>query len=86
MSRRVVDRLYNVREKELRNGLLLFESERMTMKIYTVRDIFTHRQILRQSRFRLQTLNHLARLIRDALKVEPASESFVSFAYIKRCP
>ena len=56
------------REKELRDGMLLFESERMTVKIRNVRDIFTNRHVLKQSHFKARSVNQLARLVRDALK------------------
>ena len=75
--------MYNEREQELRNGLLLFESERMTLKIDNVRDIFTHRQLLKRSRFDLQTLNHLAGLIRDALKTKTRFRVFESLRVLR---
>ena len=73
----------NEREKELRHGLLLFESEQVTLKIDTVRDIFTHRHILKQSRFNIETLNHLAVLIRDGLKAKTRFRVFESLRVLR---
>lgn len=75
--------MYNEREKELRHGLLLFESEQVTLKIDTVRDIFTHRHILKQSRFNIETLNHLAVLIRDGLKAKARFRVFESLRVLR---
>jgi hypothetical protein len=75
--------MYNEREKELRHGLLLFESEQVTLKIDTVRDIFTHRHILKQSRFNIETLNHLAVLIRDGLKAKTRFRVFESLRVLR---
>jgi hypothetical protein len=55
------------RQRLLRDGLLLFESNDLTGRIRNVRDIFTFRHVLKQSPFNVQTVNHLAHLVRDAL-------------------
>jgi hypothetical protein len=68
------------REKILRNGLMLFEAQDVAGRVQDVRDIFTYRHSLKQSPFNAETLNYLARLVRDALN---AGSRFRVFDSIK---
>lgn len=59
---------------------MLFEAQDVAGRVQDVHDIFTYRQSLKQSPFNGETLNYLARLIRDALS---AGSRFRVFDSIK---
>jgi hypothetical protein len=68
------------RQQILRDGLMLFEPQNVAGRIKDVRDIFIYHQSLKQSPFNAETVNYLARLVRDALN---AGSRFRVFDSIK---
>ena len=73
----------NERQKQLRDGLLLFESDKLADRLKNVRDIFTHRLVLKQSPFDVKTVTHVARLVRDALKAKTRFRVFDSLKVLR---
>ena len=71
------------REKQLKDGLLLFEPKRLLGRIGNVRDVFEHRHLLKQVHFSPKTAEHLAGLISDALKAGKRFRVFDSLKVLR---
>ncbi len=71
------------RQKQLKDGLLLFEPKRLLGRIGNVRDVFEHRHLLKQAQFSPKTAEHLARLISDALKAGKRFRVFDSLKVLR---
>ena len=52
---------------QLEHGLLLFEPKRLVPRLRGIRDVFEHRHVLRQAGYSSELVDHIARLIHEAL-------------------
>jgi hypothetical protein len=71
------------RKRQLEDGLLLFEPRRLAARVRTVRDIFGYRHVLKQAPFSAHLIEHMTRLIHDALNSRTRFRVFDSLKVLR---